>query len=212
MKRSKKIALILLGSASVLSLAACDDDTPPIEDGTPIYETVDQCSSQTGDLQRCTEAFKQALGNHVSMSPQFYNEKDCVSAHDTCVNVNSVTPQGVWIPAMVGYIVGSTITQSRPVYLATENRDDKNRGVVAGPYARGTTPVFVGSYYNGGSTYTSGSLTSGMSSGAARVGVSPTTVGKSAVASAGARSASVSTSVAARGGFGATGAGVSSGG
>ena len=211
MKRSKKIVLILLGSVSAMGLVGCDE-SPSIQDGTPIYETVDQCNSETGNVQRCTDAFKQALGNHVSMSPQFYNEKDCIGAHDTCVNVNSANPQGVWIPAMIGYIVGSTIAHSRPVYLATENRDDQNRGVVAGPHTHGVSPVFVGSYYNSGGSYASGSLTNGMSSGAARVGATTATVAKPAVASAGARSASVSTSAAARGGFGASGAGVSSGG
>ena len=200
MKHSRKISLVLLGTVSALALAACDDDTP--REGQAIFETVEQC--QAASVQDCDSRFARAMGNHVATGPRYSSQEACLErGHERCTNV-STGAADIWLPAMVGFMVGRALDSSRPVYLQgyqnpTTDRERQDRQVVAGRGGSGGNAVLVGSYAHGGGGYTPGSLSSGMSAGATRAGLSvPATASGRAVAAP---------SAAARGGFGAAGAG-----
>ena len=213
MKHSRNIKLVLLATVAAIStLPGCDEDKP--QDGQSIFETVQQCQ-ESGSTQ-CEEQFARALSNHVATGPRYMNEQACLDrGHDRCTSINNGLGTDIWLPAMVGFMVGRSLDSARPVFLQgyanpETDRERQDRQVVAGASARsGSNPVFIGSYAypsTGGTTvFSPGSLNKGMSTGAARAGVAASSgVG-------GSRAASVSTSAAARGGFGGTGAGVSSG-
>lgn len=213
MKHSRNIRLVLLASiAAISTLPGCNEEDKP-QDGQSIFETVQQCQD-TGSSQ-CDDQFARALSNHVATGPRYANEQSCLErGHDRCMSMGSGLGTDIWLPAMVGFMVGRSLDSARPVYLQgyanpQTDRERQDRQVVAGGSNRsGSSPVFVGSYAypsTGGTTaFSPGSLNKGMSTGAARAGVAVSGVG-------GSRAASVSTSAAARGGFGGTGAGVSSG-
>lgn len=199
MKHSRTISLVLLGTVSALALAACDDDTP--KEGSEIFETAEQC--RAAGIQDCDARFARAMGNHVSTGPRYSSQEACMErGHERCTNV-STGMTDIWLPAMVGFMVGRALDSSRPVYLQgypnpTNDRERQDRQVVAGGGGRGGS-VFVGSYAHSGGGYTPGTLSTGMKAGASRAGVS-------VPASSGGRAAA-SPSAAARGGFGATGVG-----
>jgi uncharacterized protein YgiB involved in biofilm formation len=232
MRHSQKIALVLLGSVSAISLTACDDKPT---DGDPIYESVEQCKSSGGT--DCDNRWYKAMSEHVSTAPKYNSEQSCLErGHERCASVASPAAGGgnIWLPAMVGFMVGRALNDTpRPVYLQsypdpTNERERQDRRVMSGGYGGGH---MVGSYYGGGTSYSNGQLSSGMSQGAARAGwnVKPSTPGAPAASSAAtvartmptsvsrasapsSGSSAVSTSSASRGGFGGSGAGMGSSG
>jgi uncharacterized protein YgiB involved in biofilm formation len=200
MKHSKQIALVLLGTVSAISLAACSsntDDAP--KDGTPIYEKVEDCKAI--NARDCEDGYRYALANHINRTQkQYKNEEECKVAHDRCMDL-SPNGNSIWLPAMIGYILGSNIANSRPVYLQANGEDkNKDRQVVAGGHSSSVHPIIIGSY--GGGSYTPGGLSTGMSSSAARL----TSTGVSTGATPSSTPRAV-VSTAARGGFGSTGSG-----
>lgn len=200
MKQSRHISLVLLGTVSALALAACDDDVP--KDGQAIFETKEQCTA--AGVMDCDARFARAMGNHVATGPRYSSQESCMErGHERCTNVGTGATD-IWLPAMVGFMVGRALDSSRPVYLQgypnpTNDRERQDRQVVAGRSGGGGSAVFVGSYAPGGGGYSPGTLSSGMSMGASRAGISsPVSAAGRAVASPGA---------AARGGFGMAGSG-----
>ena len=239
MKHSRRIALVLLGSVSALTLTACEDEKP--KDGDPIYESADQCRTLGGT--QCDERWYNAVSDHVKTAPRYNSQESCLQqGHQNCSPVNAGGGgTSIWLPAMVGFMAGKMMSDSRPVYLQGYNnpqndREREDRRVMAGGYHGGTTtPVMVGNYWDsGGSTSSASSTTNskpslsqGMNAGATRAGWAATasnpngvavsqagTVASRAPASvsrgAAVSSASASTSSAARGGFGGSGAGMGS--
>ena len=238
MKHSRRIALVLLGSVSALTLTACEDEKP--KDGDPIYESAEQCRTLGGT--QCDERWYNAVSDHVKTAPRYNSQESCLQqGHQNCSPVNAGGGgTSIWLPAMVGFMAGKMMSDSRPVYLQGYNnpqndREREDRRVMAGGYHGGTTtPVMVGNYWDsGGSTSSAGSTTNskpslsqGMNAGAARAGWTATasnpngvavsqagTVASRAPASvsrAGVSAPSASTSSAARGGFGGSGAGMGS--
>jgi len=242
MKHSRRVALVLLGSVSMLTLSACEDEKP--KDGDPIYESAEQCKTLGGT--QCDERWYQAVTAHVKTAPKYNSQESCLQqGHQNCTPVSAGNGgNNIWLPAMVGFMAGRMLSDTRPVYLQGYNdprndREREDRRVMAGGYHGGmTTPVMVGNYWDGGSSSTSStsttsrpSLSQGMNAGAARAGWTatapnpngaavsqagtvanrmPASVSRGAAVSA----PSVSTSSAARGGFGGSGAsmGSSSGG
>jgi uncharacterized protein YgiB involved in biofilm formation len=208
MKHSKQIRLVLLGAVAAVTLTACDDDDT-IQDNKPIYESVEQC--RAAGAQNCESGYAQALGNHVARGPRYTSQDQCLAnGHERCTSIGTGASD-VWLPAMVGFMIGRNLDASRPVYLQgfpnpETDREREDRRVVAGGGSRGSSAVFIGSYHGGGVPYTSGSLSTGMHSGAARAGVSvspPTSVAG--------RAAVTAPSAATRGGFGVSGHGMGAG-
>ena len=201
MKHTRNITLVLLGTVSALALAGCMEEDAPRE-GQAIYETIQQC--RDAEETDCEARFTNAVANHVATGPRYSSEQACMErGHERCMNVNT-GESNIWLPAMVGFMLGQTMATTRPVWLQqypdpTTDREREDRRVVAGGTRGGNSPVFVGSWaHAGGSSFAPGTLSSGMSSGAARSGISTVSAGGRAMASP---------SAAARGGFGAAGAG-----
>jgi len=209
MKHSKHIRLVLLGAVAAVTLTACDDDDVTREN-QPIYESVEQCQAAGGG-QNCESGHARALGNHVASGPRYASQDQCLAnGHERCKSIGTGAAD-IWIPAMIGFMLGRSLENSRPVYLQgfpspETDREREDRRVVAGSGSRGGSAVFVGSYHGGGAPYTPGSLSTRMHAGAARAGVS---VAPPATAAGGA--AVTAPSAASRGGFGASGHGMSAG-
>lgn len=236
MKQSKRINLRTLGTisaVSLLALAACKEDIS-VADGDFIFESVQECT-QAG-VRDCEAKWSTALGNHLSRGPRYQSDQACRDlGHESCMTVNTGAGSQVWLPSMVGFMAGRAVNQSRPVYLQAYNDRDRlpeDRQVVAGASQTNHVPVIVGNWYYPYATggYSSGSLGSGMTMGSqraannftnnaapaarpaaqtARVNTNVAQAAQTHVAAA-ARSAAPAAS-AARGGFGATGGGMSAG-
>jgi uncharacterized protein YgiB involved in biofilm formation len=123
MKRSRRITLVLMGTAGLISLAACDE-TPETPDAV-FFKSEAECSS-ANDPTDCRDAFETARKEHWRTAPSFTSRESCEAQFgaQNCVQTNSqpgtaqatsgTTPgasAGVtswFIPALAGYFIGRT--------------------------------------------------------------------------------------------------------
>lgn len=121
MKRSKALALSLMGVSAVL-LQACDD--PEVE--AELYSDVQNCLD-TGSLTReqCVELHDAALANHMQTAPRFESREDCYAAFgkEQCEQQQTASNggSGIWMPLMMGFMAsrmldGMSGRQSAPLY------------------------------------------------------------------------------------------------
>ncbi|MBM3523538.1 MAG: DUF1190 domain-containing protein [Alphaproteobacteria bacterium] len=125
MKRSRKVRLALLGSASALSLAACDEAKDPLAEGGFFRDPV-ECARSL-DRGACEQAFAEARGEHLRSAPAFATREACEQAHGAanCAwqEANPSPDQikeprqgtapsggGWFMPLMMGYMVGNLLT------------------------------------------------------------------------------------------------------
>jgi uncharacterized protein YgiB involved in biofilm formation len=147
MKRSRKISLILLSTVGAVAMSACNEvEQQPTLDGLAIYESVEQC--RTSGRTDCDSIFDQALENHIATAPRFSSRDQCVAnGHAECVATNPAETGGssVWLPAIVGFMAGRMLGDSRPVYVqnSTTSGGERRQEFVAGGTRAGAAPVVV---------------------------------------------------------------------
>jgi uncharacterized protein YgiB involved in biofilm formation len=128
MKRSKRITLVLMGTAGLISLAACDE-TPETPDSV-FFKSEAECSS-SNDPTDCRDAFETARKEHWRTAPSFTSRESCEAQFgaQNCVQTNvqpgtaqaapastPATPGATagmgmsswFIPALAGYFIGRT--------------------------------------------------------------------------------------------------------
>ena len=118
MKRSSTVAALLLGGVSPL-LFACGEDGPQ---EAAVYPSIEACASEL-PADDCSAAFTAAREEHQDSAPRFSSREAC----DAEVGDAACVPQmredgsltGVFIPALVGFMVGRSLTGSyaQPVYF-----------------------------------------------------------------------------------------------
>lgn len=210
MKRSARVRLFLMGSASV-ALAACGDDPQP----AGVFQTVDECvESGFFTKDECSQAIAEAQREHPKVAPKYATKADCeadfgvgkceappaaaggtgaatttptTTAGTTAATTSSGGDSGsFWMPLMMGYMVGQVVNnmgqRSQPLYRPNVGYQDDNRsyGGSGGRYT-----------YSAGSWRTAGNVEVSRGTGV-------TTVGSSTF-----RSSTPSTTTISRGGFGA---------
>lgn len=123
MKRSRTVRLALLGSASALALAACDEAKDPLAEGGFFRDPV-ECARKL-DSASCEKAFAEARSEHLRSAPAFASREACEQAYgaancawqETNVSPDQVqeprpgaapTGGGGWfMPMMMGYMLGN---------------------------------------------------------------------------------------------------------
>ena len=134
MKRSRRITLVLMGTAGLISLAACDE-APETPDAV-FFKSEAECSS-ANDPTDCRDAFETARKEHWRSAPSFTNREACEAQFgaQNCVqtNVQPGTAQAApgasagmtswFIPALAGYFIGRTTGGLAAMpYYQTANR------------------------------------------------------------------------------------------
>jgi uncharacterized protein YgiB involved in biofilm formation len=127
MRRSRHVATLLLGTALVVPLAACEE-APPAE---RLYSSHDACLAEN-TVEACADAERQALERHRSEAPRFANQEACEAqmGPGNCEGVPATTGTaagtaagatgGNWfMPAMMGFLLGRTLggAGAMPVYV-----------------------------------------------------------------------------------------------
>lgn len=125
MKRSRSIRLVLLGSASALSLAACDEAKDPLAEGSFFRDPV-ECT-RTIDRATCEQAYAEARTEHLRSAPAFATREACEQAHgaancgwqETNPSPDQVreprqgaapSAGGWFMPLMMGYMMGNVLS------------------------------------------------------------------------------------------------------
>lgn len=218
-KRSRQITLVLLASTGI-ALAGCDNQQN--SDGSYSSGMTDEAVFKTqADCERlysrdeCIQNELVAQQQYMATAPKFTSREECEREYgfDQCASGERYTRGGsnqtpshhggpsvgqVFVPLMLGYMMGAANRQPAPVHYgptprsctSSNDRDCRNPSSGGGgsrPVYSGST--FVGTYARGGSTVSTPSSSSFSS----------------------ARGSSVSSGTA-RGGFGASAAGHAGGG
>lgn len=147
MKRSRSIALLMMGAGSIV-LTACEE--PQVE--ASIFESVEQCVDQPGASRAaCEEAFAIAEQQHAVVAPKYANREACEAdfGAEQCEQAPEQAQGGgsIFMPLMMGYMMGSMMSgragaAAQPLYRSADDpknfRTADNRSVGA---ATGRTTV-----------------------------------------------------------------------
>ncbi|MFN3075414.1 MAG: DUF1190 domain-containing protein [Alphaproteobacteria bacterium] len=198
MKRSSRIRLLVMGTAT-LAMVACDGDTPQ---QAGVYASVEECVS--GGIYSetfCREHLEQAKKEHMKVAPKYAKIEDCEAefGRGRCERPPSSGGAGVsggesgsgsfFMPLMMGYLVGKALNGG---------------GGYGQPLYRPNTAPTGGFGYSPGTWRTAGNVEVAKNTGATSV---PSSVFRS-----GGNTSSTHTSTVARGGFGARASSVGSSG
>jgi uncharacterized protein YgiB involved in biofilm formation len=131
MKRSRHIHLVLLGGASMVALAACDQPDPLKE--AKFFRDTAQCETEF-KAEDCKKTFEASREQHVRTAPKFKSIEECQAQFgvDNCFQVaaregekgEGARSGGSWfLPLMMGYMMGKGPSgfTGAPVYRDARN-------------------------------------------------------------------------------------------
>lgn len=142
MKRSKSIALVMMGAGSLL-LTACEE--PTVE--ARVYKDIGQCLDDPAmDAAACEENLRAAEQQHAAVAPKYTDQAACEAdfGADQCEPAPYRTDSGgsVFMPMMMGYMMGSMLGRSsvaaQPLYRSADDpkayrtADNRNVGAATG--------------------------------------------------------------------------------
>lgn len=115
MRRSKRVATLLAGGALVgASLTGCD----PGQEEVRIYPSIEACAVERTPAE-CEQTFQTAQREHLATAPKFRTNEECEAemGEGACTVVQNQSGTGVFMPLMMGYMLGRTLAAPRPVYV-----------------------------------------------------------------------------------------------
>lgn len=120
MKRSKTVALALLGSAA-FGLAACTEEKTEAAAFSDLESCVEAASAGGWfTKQDCEETFADAAKLHDETAPRYESREVCEAEHGAgaCgdqVSNNGGGGGGFFMPMMMGYLIGQALGGGRPI-------------------------------------------------------------------------------------------------
>jgi uncharacterized protein YgiB involved in biofilm formation len=149
MKRSRSIALVMMG-AGTIALTACEQQQVEVS----VFQDVEQCVNEPGASRTaCEEAFGLAEAQHAVVAPKYTDQEVCEADFgvEQCEQAPSEAQGGgsIFMPLMMGYMMGSMMSgragagaAAQPLYRSADDprnfRTADNRSVGA---ATGRTTV-----------------------------------------------------------------------
>lgn len=218
MRRSRRVATLLIGTATLLVLTACDED--PTSDAK-LYSDLEACKVENTP-EECDNAFAAAKTFHAQETPRYRSQAECEDlfgqgrCEQASAPVSGLAGQGApaqptpgqssattgsfFMPALMGFMLGRSLSgfgpsAGYPVY------SDRQGYVYAGRQQLGTCtpPEACPRPMSSSTSSTRTGSTTGVSSSSQRYAVSSAGTGTEAASRA-----------AARGGFGTTASRMSS--
>ncbi|QBB69739.1 DUF1190 domain-containing protein [Pseudolysobacter antarcticus] len=141
MKRSRQLALILMGQVPFL-LVGCEEqvaDTQQLKEG--FYTSVDACIADGNPTDNCHKAYDSAQQNHAKTDVKFSDRDSCYAQFGDRCNERHEGGGSIWVPLMEGFMLSQilrpnyppTYAYASPVYrqrdgqYARSFRDDEDR-------------------------------------------------------------------------------------
>jgi uncharacterized protein YgiB involved in biofilm formation len=174
MKRSRNVALVLMGTAAV-ALAGCDERPP--EDA--IFHSLADCR-QYYDEDICRTKAGEAEQMHLASAPKYQSKETCEASFgaDACVETPAQPAQGQeqasasswFMPAMMGFMLGRAMSPM-PLYYGAPNAAGTQAGgtparqsVYSGNRQVGATEAASRQRWNAAAPATAASRTSALAS------------------------------------------------
>ncbi len=119
-KRSRSVHLALLGAAA-FGVAGCKDERVEAQ----AFPDLASCTAAAADAEGwyspldCEAAFAQAEAAHAETAPRYDEMALCEEQHDgACTEVAGTGGGGVFMPLMMGYMMGSMLSNGRNALAA----------------------------------------------------------------------------------------------
>ena len=123
MKRSRHVALVLLGSAAAIS--GCDEQQQARENA--IFQSLAECE-RFYDEGTCRTKAREAELQHAATAPKHQSKEACEAAFGPEACVAAPPPgqseardgsSGWFMPAMMGFMLGNALSRPMPLYQGT---------------------------------------------------------------------------------------------
>ncbi len=124
MKRSKSVALTLMG-ASAIALQACEQNNVEAE----VFQNLQSCIDAKDLTEaQCKEVYRDAVSEHVQSAPRYSSAEQCEAEHGAEACQQQTAGGGsIFMPLMMGYMAGRMLGggygNANPLY-----RDAKSPG------------------------------------------------------------------------------------
>ena len=144
MKSRSSFVLGLMMSVSLVALTGCDE--PKVD--ASIYSSVDQCKRDPlVPPDECEKSFREAKSQHAAVAPKYASKADCQAdfGENKCEQApyRSAGGGSIFMPMMMGYMMGSMLggrrsMASQPLYRTSKNpgsfrtADNRNVGAKTG--------------------------------------------------------------------------------
>ena len=170
MKRSTRVSLVLLASVSAAAaLSGCEQSPQAPADNGGTFANKAECVA-VYDQATCDAADKLAQQEHLQNAPKFNDRASCVAQFgaDMCQPASNYGgSSNVFMPAMLGYMMGSAMSTPAPLYYGPgsyRERERRGSGYSAPIFTSGrgysrTAPIGAAPY----ASKSFGSTTSGIS-------------------------------------------------
>lgn len=141
MKRSTRVSLVLMASVSAAAaLSGCEPaEQAPIDNGGTFANKA-ECIA-VYDQATCDAADKMAKQEHLQNAPRFGSLEACRAEYgaDMCHSASSYGgASNIFVPAMLGYMMGSAMSTPAPLYYGPGSYRHRNdRGYSAPIYTSG---------------------------------------------------------------------------
>jgi|TARA_B100001094_G_scaffold332339_1_gene403969 uncharacterized protein YgiB involved in biofilm formation len=144
MKSRSSFVLGLMMSVSLVALTGCDE--PKVD--ASIYSSLDQCKRDPlVPPDECEKSFREAKSQHAAVAPKYASKSDCQAdfGENKCEQApyRSAGGGSIFMPMMMGYMMGSMLggrrsMASQPLYRTSKNpgsfrtADNRNVGAKTG--------------------------------------------------------------------------------
>ena len=133
MKRSRQLALILMGQAPFL-LVGCEEqvaDTQQVKEG--FYTSVDACIADGNPTENCHKAYDSAHENTTKNDVKFSDRDSCYAQFGDRCNERHEGGGSIWVPLMEGFMLSQILRPNYPPAYAYASPVYRQRD---GQYAR----------------------------------------------------------------------------
>ena len=106
MKASAPKRIVLLGAASVIALAGCQEDRTDVV----IFDDPESCASGGLEAELCAEQHAAALAEHQETAPRYDAQAVCEAEHGAGACVEDESRPSVFLPLMAGFLMGQMLS------------------------------------------------------------------------------------------------------
>ena len=106
MKASVPRRITLLGAASVIALAGCQEEQAEIV----VFDDPANCAASGVDAQTCEEQFAQAQAEHEETAPRYDAREVCEAEHGADACIEDADRPSIFMPLMAGFLMGQLLS------------------------------------------------------------------------------------------------------
>jgi uncharacterized protein YgiB involved in biofilm formation len=141
MKRSRKTALVLMGSAPLL-LVACARQ-PDVQTSEGLFTSVEACSNETMNPAMCRQAFEQAQAQADDVAPRYASVAECEAEFGEGKCATRQHAGGSFVgPMMAGFVL-SQMLNGRGAAMSSGAGAPAAGPAATTPGAARTSPAFL---------------------------------------------------------------------